>query len=112
MRDDVAAAELPAVTSLPPAAGQSWICSTQLTARVKVLQSAKPDVLEDKERQTQALSVKSVPVTRSDNQQPVDHTRLAAIDGLFSAKWLHETPLALAGLQKSAADCCCPRRAA
>ncbi len=54
-------------------------------ARVKVLQSAKPDVLEDKERQAQALEREKRGLQRDqDNQQPVDSERLAAIDGLLA----------------------------
>jgi type VI secretion system protein VasG len=54
-------------------------------ARVKVLQSAKPDVLEDKERKIQALQREKSGLARDhDNQQPVDHVRLDAIDGLLA----------------------------
>ena len=54
-------------------------------ARVKVLQSAKPDVLEDKERKIQALQREKSGLARDhDNQQPVDHVRLEAIDGLLA----------------------------
>ena len=49
-------------------------------ARVKVLQSAKPDVLEDKERRIQALEREQRGLERDeDNQQPVDRARLEAI---------------------------------
>ncbi|TDV28733.1 type VI secretion system protein VasG [Paraburkholderia caballeronis] len=50
-------------------------------ARVKVLQSAKPDVLEDAERAIQALDREQRGLARdADNQQPVDAARVAAID--------------------------------
>ncbi|MEO7031580.1 MAG: type VI secretion system ATPase TssH [Herbaspirillum sp.] len=50
-------------------------------ARVKVLQSAKPDVLEDKERQMQALEREKNGLQRDrDNNQPVDDERLTEID--------------------------------
>ncbi|MDR5837104.1 type VI secretion system ATPase TssH [Caballeronia sp. LZ034LL] len=49
-------------------------------ARVKVLQSAKPDVLEDTERRIQALERERRGLERDrDNLQPVDDERLAAI---------------------------------
>ncbi|GAB5096936.1 type VI secretion system ATPase TssH [Caballeronia sp. HLA56] len=49
-------------------------------ARVKVLQSAKPDVLEDTERRIQALERERRGLERDrDNMQPVDDERLAAI---------------------------------
>jgi type VI secretion system protein VasG len=55
-------------------------------ARVKVLHSAKPDVLEDKERQMQALEREQRGLQRDrDNHQPVDLERLQAIDGLTAA---------------------------
>jgi type VI secretion system protein VasG len=54
-------------------------------ARVKVLQSAKPDVLEDKERQMQALAREQRGLERDrDNHQPVDAERLGAIAGLVA----------------------------
>ncbi|MGN6579747.1 MAG: type VI secretion system ATPase TssH [Bordetella sp.] len=53
-------------------------------ARVKVLQSAKPDVLEDTERRIQALQREKSGLERDrDNLQPVDHERLGEIDGLL-----------------------------
>ncbi|HTN67666.1 MAG TPA: AAA family ATPase, partial [Burkholderiaceae bacterium] len=55
-------------------------------ARVKVLQSAKPDVLEDKERQIQALQREKRGLERDrDNNQPVDHERLGDIDEALAA---------------------------
>ena len=55
-------------------------------ARVKVLQSAKPDVLEDKERRIQALQREKNGLARDeDNQQPVDHLRIEAIDTELTA---------------------------
>ncbi len=55
-------------------------------ARVKVLQSAKPDVLEDRERAIQALQRERNGLERDrDNQQSVDRTRLGAIDGELAA---------------------------
>jgi type VI secretion system protein VasG len=49
-------------------------------ARVKVLQSAKPDVLEDNERRIQALQREQRGLERDrDNLQPVDDDRLDAI---------------------------------
>lgn len=49
-------------------------------ARVKVLQSAKPDVFEDTERRIQALERERRGLERDrDNMQPVDDERLAAI---------------------------------
>lgn len=54
-------------------------------ARIKVLQSAKPDVLEDKERQIQALEREKRGLERDlDNQQPVDLVRIAEISALLS----------------------------
>jgi type VI secretion system protein VasG len=53
-------------------------------ARVKVLQSAKPDVLEDKERQIQALHREQGGLERDrDNLQAVDVSRLQEIDDLL-----------------------------
>lgn len=53
-------------------------------ARVKVLQSAKPDVLEDLERQMQALVREQTGLERDrDNFQPTDLVRLALISGLL-----------------------------
>lgn len=83
-------------------------------ARVKVLQSAKPDVLEDKERQMQALEREQRGLERDrDNHQPVDAERLGAIAGLVA------TLAAEAGVlkaewdkQKSAADALLAARAA
>jgi type VI secretion system protein VasG len=50
-------------------------------ARVKVLQSAKPDALEDRERTIQALEREQRGLERDeDHQQPVDGARRAAID--------------------------------
>lgn len=50
-------------------------------ARVKVLQSAKPDVLENTERRIQALQREKSGLERdADNQQPVDLARLREID--------------------------------
>ena len=50
-------------------------------ARVKVLQSAKPDVLEDTERRIQALQREKNGLERdADNQQPVDLARLGEIE--------------------------------
>jgi len=55
-------------------------------ARVKVLQSAKPDVLEDKERRIQALAREKSGLARDRaNQQPVDLARLDAIDAELAA---------------------------
>lgn len=55
-------------------------------ARVKVLQSAKPDVLEDKERSMQALEREKAGLQRDrDNLQPVDATRLEEIDQQLAA---------------------------
>ncbi len=75
-------------------------------ARVKVLQSAKPDVLEDKERQIQALGREKSGLERDqDNQQPVDLARLAAIDGLLTALAAEADALrAIWQTQKAAAD--------
>ena len=75
-------------------------------ARVKVLQSAKPDVLEDKERQTQALEREKRGLQRDqDNQQPVDYMRLASIDGLLAGLAAEAEALRTIWLaQKSAAD--------
>lgn len=50
-------------------------------ARVKVMQSAKPDALEDTERQLQALEREKLGLQQdADSRHPVDHERLAAID--------------------------------
>ncbi|MCD6025566.1 MAG: type secretion ATPase, ClpV1 family [Solimicrobium sp.] len=55
-------------------------------ARVKVLQSAKPDVLEDRERQMQALEREKQGLQRDmDNQLPTDKERLLAIDGIIDS---------------------------
>ncbi|MES2509508.1 MAG: type VI secretion system ATPase TssH [Pseudomonadota bacterium] len=83
-------------------------------ARVKVLHSAKPDVLEDKERQMQALAREQRGLQRDrDNHQPVDLERLQAIDGVTAtlaaeAEALRATWIA----QKSAADALLATRAA
>lgn len=83
-------------------------------ARVKVLHSAKPDVLEDKERQMQALKREQHGLQRDrDNHQPVDLERLHAIDGLTAG--LAEEAEALRvtwTAQKSAADAVLAARAA
>lgn len=83
-------------------------------ARVKVLQSAKPDVLEDKERQIQALEREQRGLERDrDNHQPVDMERLAAIDGLMKdlAKEAEELRV-IWERQKTAADALLAARAA
>ncbi|RYF65898.1 MAG: AAA family ATPase, partial [Comamonadaceae bacterium] len=50
-------------------------------ARVKVLQNAKPDVLEDTERRMQALAREKKGLQQdADNRHPIDPERLAAID--------------------------------
>ena len=83
-------------------------------ARVKVLQSAKPDVLEDKERQMQALQREQRGLERDrDNYQPVDLVRLAAIDGLLVTLSSEAEALKVVwGLQKTAADALLAARAA
>ncbi|MES2361583.1 MAG: type VI secretion system ATPase TssH [Pseudomonadota bacterium] len=75
-------------------------------ARVKVLHSAKPDVLEDKERQMQALEREQRGLQRDrDNHQPVDLERLQAIDGLTATLSAEAEALrALWTAQKTAAD--------
>ncbi|OWY26788.1 type VI secretion system ATPase TssH [Herbaspirillum robiniae] len=83
-------------------------------ARVKVLQSAKPDVLEDKERLIQALQREKGGLERDhDNLQPVDLARLGEIDGLLVKA--EEEAAALREVwqgQKSAADALLAARAA
>lgn len=83
-------------------------------ARVKVLQSAKPDVLEDKERQMQALEREQRGLERDrDNHQPVDAERLGAIAGLVAALAAEAAVLkAEWDKQKSAADTLLAARAA
>ena len=55
-------------------------------ARVKVLHSAKPDVLEDKERRMQALERERAGLARDrDNNQPYDAARLEAIAAELAA---------------------------
>ncbi|SFU61577.1 type VI secretion system protein VasG [Polaromonas sp. YR568] len=83
-------------------------------ARVKVLQSAKPDVLEDKERQMQALEREQRGLERDrDNHQPVDSERLGAIAGLVSTLAAEAAVLkAEWDKQKSAADALLAARAA
>jgi type VI secretion system protein VasG len=83
-------------------------------ARVKVLQSAKPDVLEDKERVIQALQREKGGLERDrDNLQPVDHERLAEIDGLLAqAEQDADALRAVWQEQKSAADALLAARAA
>jgi len=83
-------------------------------ARVKVLQSAKPDVLEDKERKIQALQREKSGLTRDhDNQQPVDMVRLALIDDLLAALATEADALrAIWQEQKAAADILLAARAA
>ena len=50
-------------------------------ARVKVLQNAKPDVLEDTERRMQALEREKKGLRQdADNRHPIDPERIAAID--------------------------------
>jgi type VI secretion system protein VasG len=83
-------------------------------ARVKVLQSAKPDVLEDKERQMQALAREQRGLERDrDNHQPVDAERLGAIAGL-AATLAAEAEVLKAewDKQKGAADVLLAARAA
>jgi len=83
-------------------------------ARVKVLQSAKPDVLEDKERQMQALAREQRGLERDrDNHQPVDMERLDAIAGL-AATLAAEAEVLKAewDKQKGAADALLAARAA
>jgi len=83
-------------------------------ARVKVLQSAKPDVLEDKERLIQALQREKGGLERDrDNLQPVDLARLDDIDGLLATA--EEQAEALRQVwqgQKAAADALLAARAA
>ena len=83
-------------------------------ARVKVLQSAKPDVLEDKERQMQALQREQRGLERDrDNYQPVDLVRLGAIEGLLVTLASQAEALKVVwGLQKAAADALLAARAA
>ena len=83
-------------------------------ARVKVLQSAKPDVLEDKERQIQALEREKNGLARDhDNQQPVDLARLSAIDEALAALAAEaDTLRAIWQTQKRAADALLAARAA
>ncbi len=83
-------------------------------ARVKVLQSAKPDVLEDKERQMQALQREQRGLERDrDNYQPVDLARLNAIEGLLVTLTSEAEALKVVwGLQKTAADALLAARAA
>lgn len=83
-------------------------------ARVKVLQSAKPDVLEDKERQMQALAREQRGLERDrDNHQPVDSERLDAIAGLVAALAAEAEVLkAEWDKQKGAADALLAARAA
>jgi len=83
-------------------------------ARVKVLQSAKPDVLEDKERQMQALAREQRGLERDrDNHQPVDMERLDAIAGLAAALAAEAEVLkAEWDKQKGAADALLAARAA
>ncbi len=83
-------------------------------ARVKVLQSAKPDVLEDKERQMQALEREQRGLERDrDNHQPVDSERLAAIAGLVATLAAEAEVLkAEWNKQKGAADALLAARAA
>ncbi len=83
-------------------------------ARVKVLQSAKPDVLEDKERQIQALHREQSGLERDrDNLQPVDIARLQEIDDLLVK--LEDEAGGLRAIwmtQKNAADALLAARAA
>ncbi|EJL88809.1 ATPase family protein associated with various cellular activities (AAA), partial [Polaromonas sp. CF318] len=83
-------------------------------ARVKVLQSAKPDVLEDKERQMQALAREQRGLERDrDNHQPVDGERLDAIAGLVATLAAEAEVLkAEWDKQKGAADALLAARAA
>jgi type VI secretion system protein VasG len=83
-------------------------------ARVKVLQSAKPDVLEDKERQMQALEREQRGLERDrDNHQPVDAERLGAIAGLVATLAAEAEVLRTEwSKQKSAADALLAARAA
>jgi type VI secretion system protein VasG len=83
-------------------------------ARVKVLQSAKPDVLEDKERQIQALEREKNGLARDhDNQQPVDLARLSAIDEALAVLAAEADALrAIWQTQKRAADALLAARAA
>jgi type VI secretion system protein VasG len=82
-------------------------------ARVKVLQSAKPDVLEDKERQMQALEREQSGLLRDrENHQPVNLERLQAFDGLLS-QLANETEVLRAAwtAQKEAANALLSARA-
>lgn len=83
-------------------------------ARVKVLQSAKPDVLENSERRIQALQREMSGLERDhDNQQPVDparideiHQELATLEAESAAlrtKWSAQQAAAQALLQARAA---------
>ena len=83
-------------------------------ARVKVLQSAKPDVLEDKERQIQALQREHGGLERDrDNLQTVDLSRLLEIDAQVLTLSQEATRLRLLWqTQKSAADALLAARAA
>jgi len=83
-------------------------------ARVKVLQSAKPDVLEDKERQIQALHREQAGLERDrDNLQPVDLERLGEIDQLLAGLEKQAEELrAIWEKQKNAADALLAARAA
>jgi type VI secretion system protein VasG len=83
-------------------------------ARVKVLQSAKPDVLENKERQMQALAREQRGLERDrDNHQPVDTERLDAIAGLVATLAAEAEVLkAEWDKQKGAADALLAARAA
>ena len=75
-------------------------------ARVKVLHTAKPDVLEDKERQMQALERERIGLERDrDNRQLYDAERLAEIAGLSEQlSGEAETLRALWVAQKEAAE--------
>lgn len=83
-------------------------------ARVKVLQSAKPDVLEDKERQMQALEREKRGLQRdADNQLPFDKERFLAIDGIIETVAKETEQLrSLWSSQKAAADALLAARAA
>ena len=73
-------------------------------ARVKVLQSAKPDVLEDKERQIQALEREQHGLARDlDNQQPVDLGRVAEIEALLASLPAEAEAVRVLWLQQQAA---------
>ena len=75
-------------------------------ARVKVLHTAKPDVLEDKERQMQALERERIGLERDrDNRQLYDAERLGEIAGLSQQlSGEAETLRALWVAQKEAAE--------